>query len=82
MVTRIKARDLKLADVIRLGKGAYMDATVCRIANGQVYLTRPYMRADDFSYTGGVILMTGHENLSVYADSDTEYDVIERKDLK
>ena len=74
----VTAEQLNLGDIVRLGGddierlygvGAFMDAIVKRIDNDESSLTygvvveRPYMQSEDFSYTGGVIVYTGHEDI-------------------
>lgn len=69
----VRARDLKLGDVIRLSPAcdAYRDAVVKQLAGGSrplVVLFRPYAHSGDFSYTGGVICYTGTEEWSIPRD--------------
>lgn len=78
----IPARDLKLADVIKLFEGPWGYAVVKQITDDRVILFRPYAQTADFSYTGGVICYVGiEENCSLCRD-DSLYQVFERRDLK
>lgn len=82
--TKIKAKDLKLADVIkciRSEDSPFSTAIVTKVDDKQVTLFRPYGTCEDFSCTSGVICYTGVETYSIWKD-ETEYLVYERKDLK
>ena len=78
----LEARDLRLADVIRLGYEAFDTATVIRIADGMVTLYRPYIHTADFSCGASVIAYIGTETFTVYQDSNRTYQVVRRQELK
>jgi hypothetical protein len=82
-MTKIKAKDLKLADVISTlpGDHPFSTAIVTQVKDGAVKLFRPYALTADFSYTGGVIPYIGTEEYTIFAD-DKEVDLFSRKDLK
>ena len=83
MPIRLKARDLRLADTVQLfNTGPWGYAIVKQIRDGAVALFRPYGTTADFSCTGGVICYTGIEDIWLPLDSDREYLVVERKELK
>jgi hypothetical protein len=77
----VEARDLRLADVIRLGYKAFDTATVTRIENGLVTLFRPYVHTADFSTGVSVIAYIGIETFTVYQDSNRTYQVVCRREL-
>lgn len=81
MITKIKAKDLRLGDVIQISDGAYHTATVKQIENGYATLFRPYTHTADFSCTAGVICYVGVENFTIRMD-EFEFILWERKDLK
>lgn len=81
MPTKIKARDLQLADVIEITTGGYRTATVKQIQDGYATLFRPYVHTDDFSYTGGVICYIGIETFQIRMD-ESELTLWARKTLK
>lgn len=72
----IKGNKLKLADVIRLDADKFADAIVCQITDTEVILRRPYMQAEDFSYTGGVITYIGLEEFK--ADKQRTFKLVYR----
>jgi hypothetical protein len=79
---KVKAKDLKLADVVRLDEiSTFNCAVVKKIDGGFITLWRPYGHISDFSGVWGVICYVGIEEWSISA-SDKEYEVVERKDLK
>jgi hypothetical protein len=79
----VKARDLRLADTINLDNVIpWGYAIVKQIKDGEVTLFRPYGTTADFSYTGGVIPYVGIDEFKVSLNSDREYIVVERKELK
>jgi len=78
---KVKACDLKLADVIQTGAWEYCTATVHRVTDGYVHLIRPYIHTADFSCTSGVITYIGFEQYSIHRN-DNEYYVHSRKELK
>lgn len=82
----IKAKDLQLADKVQLKfkphfDSAYHCATVKQIKDGYATLFRPYVKTDDFSYTGGVICYVGIEEFQVPLNNN-EFLLWERKELK
>lgn len=82
--TLIKARDLQLADEIRSGLGCdgWDTAIVKQVTDDSITLFRPYGHHADFSYTGGVICYIGVEEYTIARDSDVEYYVYRRTDLR
>jgi hypothetical protein len=84
MSTTIKARDMKLADTVRYAPfgWAWNVAIVKQITATDVVLFRPYGTTADFSYTGGVICYIGTEQYTIPLSSDSEYELLERKELK
>ena len=80
----IKAKDMQLADVVRLRDNTsnFGTETVKQIKNEVVTLFRPYVHTADFSCTAGVICYVGIEEHIIYIDSDTEYVLLERQNLK
>jgi hypothetical protein len=78
----IKASELRLADIVDLGGGCYMHATVKQIADGYVTMFRPYTQAGDFVYTGGVLCTIGIEEIRVAVDSSRMFNVLHRQTLK
>ena len=75
--TRIKPRDMQLADVITCTPGhAFTTGIVKRITDASVTIFRPYAVTADFSYTGGVICYTGVEEFVLPRDSDAEYELL------
>lgn len=80
---KVKTRDLRLADTVKLsGAMIWHTAIVSQIEDGKVTFFRPYGHSADFSSTGGVICYVGIEQFSVPQDSDFEYEVLDRKELK
>ena len=82
MPQSFKARDLRLADTIDLRFAPWGTAIVRKIDAESVHIFRPYGATADFSCTSGVICYTGIEDIRVPLDSDREYLVVERKELK
>ena len=80
----LKACDLRLADTICIDNVIpWGYCIVKQIKDGEITLYRPYGTTADFSYnTGGVICYVGLDEFKIPLDSDREYRVIERKDLK
>ena len=84
---KIKAKDLKLGDVVELGNGPWMTAIVRKIDKssplGFVTFYRPYGHSDDFGYgdPAQVICLTGVETFSRFG-GDEEFEVWERKEVK
>lgn len=81
MPNKIKAKDLRLADVVQIIDGAYHTATVKQIENGYATLFRPYTHTENFSCTAGVICYVGVETFQIRMD-DSIIHLWERKDLK
>lgn len=76
MMTKMKARDLKLGDKVQLFEGAYGWGTVTKVDDTTVHVFRVYVQTSDFAYTGGVIPYTGHELCGLSRDNDAwEYKV-------
>jgi hypothetical protein len=69
----LKARELKLGDVVKLSENAWSTATVTQIKDGLISLHRPYTHTSDIEYSGGLIAYTGLETFCISQDSDTEY---------
>lgn len=81
--TKIKARDMHLADVVRYNPfGVWNTAVVKQITATDIVLFRPYGTTADFSYTGGVICYVCIEEYTVPISSDFEYDLLDRKELR
>jgi hypothetical protein len=79
---KVKAKDLKLADVVRTFPDmSFGTSTVKQIKDGIITLFRPYVHTADFSYTGGVMCYIGIEEFKIPAD-DRTLEVMERKELK
>lgn len=72
----IKARQMKLGDVVRTGTDAFADAIVKKITDKHVTLFRPYGHASDFSYTGGVICYTGTEEWDIPLSGEAAYELL------
>jgi hypothetical protein len=70
----IKYRDLRVRDVVKCFDGVWSTAAITRIANGQVFIERPYGFTDEASGS----LLIGVERFSVYADSDRTFTVLRR----
>ena len=79
---KLKPCDFQLADIIRLGMSTYEIATVKQIEDGIITLFRPYVHTGEFEHTGGVTCYVGIEEFVIYASSEFEYEVLERKTLK
>lgn len=79
---KIKARDLKLADIVQVcDDEAFSTAVVKQIKDGIIHLFRPYAHTSDFYWTGGVLCYVGIEEFQI-CSSDIEMEVYERKELK
>jgi hypothetical protein len=83
----ITAKELQLADVVRVVYNddpphAFSTATVKQIKGGTVTLFRPYVKTEDFSYTGGVICYTGIEEFDIPLSTDSKFELYARKDLE
>lgn len=80
---KVRASDLRLADTIKLDNVIPWGYCIVRqIKDDEVTLFRPYGTTADFSYTGGVIPYVGIDEFKVPLNSDREYLVVERKELK
>lgn len=80
---KVKIKDLRLADVVRLYEDfSFPDSVVRQIKDGKVILFRPYATTADFSYTGGVIPYIGIEEVTLLASDSREVEVMGRKELK
>ena len=73
---KVKARDLKLGDVVDLEGGGYMVATVVKTGEGRVRVVRPFVHTGSFSYTGGVLWYIGVEEVDLWSGpgTDREYE--------
>ncbi|HEX9804595.1 MAG TPA: hypothetical protein VGA67_02850 [Candidatus Dojkabacteria bacterium] len=79
----LKVNELNLADVVDLELESYSFATVENITEDDVILKRPYIHTSDFSYTGGVIVYTGMEEVKLLKKYDSRlFKVVLRKELK
>ena len=79
---KITARELKLADTIRLGDYPFSDATVKRIGEEAVTLYRPHAHTADFCCTDGVICYTGVEEVRIPLNASRTYMLLDSKTLK
>ena len=79
---KIKAKNLKLADIVRLNGQPFSDMIVKKATEETVTFFRPYGVTADFSYTGGVICYTGVEEFTVDRDNPSEFELIGSKELK
>lgn len=80
----IQTKDLRLADIVLISKdhgNPYHCATVRKIEKGVITFFRPYVKTEDFEYTGGVICYVGVEHFSIFAGEST-IELLERKTLK
>ena len=67
---KTKVSDLKLGDKVKLFDGAYGTATVYQITEDYVMVWRPFVKTEDFSYSGNrVIPYVGIEDFSLYFGS-------------
>ena len=78
----LKAAELQLGDVLKLGNQTWDCAIVKKIEEHTVAIFRPYGTTADFSYTGGVICYVGIEEFRVSLESGATYHVVERKELR
>lgn len=74
--------DLQLGDVVQLYEGPWGTATVRQIKDGVVHIERIYGCSENFSYTGGVIVYMGREEVRYEQDSKNTVTLWERKVLK
>ena len=74
----IEAKNLQLRDIIQSFSNPYCSSTVVKIdiENKMVHLVRPFIKCEDFSFTGGVLHYTGVENHVIRFN--TEVTLIER----
>lgn len=85
MPTKILARDMQLADVVRRVTNSmrpFDDCVVEQIKDGKVHLKRVYAQTYDFSYTGGVIVLFGVEQFTISVDESFSWWLLSRKVLK
>lgn len=62
----VKPHELQLGDVVKTFGGGYGDATVWKIADGNVHLFRVYVHVSETVYVGpSVITYVGHEHFSI-----------------
>lgn len=76
----VMAKDLRLADVVKLLDGPFGTAVVTKVGETEVTFFRPYATTADFSYTGGVIPYIGIEQFSRPRNGE-HYEVFQRKEL-
>lgn len=70
---KVKVSDLKLGDVVQLFNDAYGTATVYRKdPQGNAQVWRPYVKTEDFAYSGGVIPYIGLEDFSLWSGTEVE----------
>ena len=74
---KVKPKELKMRDKVRLGDFPYADATVVQITDNEVKLFRPYVKVEDFDYTGGVLHSVGFEYVKFWKEDEREVDLIE-----
>lgn len=71
MTTRTTVTDLKdinLGDVLEIDNDCYGHCTVYRKnKDGSIQVTRPYIKCNDFEYTGGVMTYIGHEDFAIHS---------------
>ena len=74
----IEAKNLQLRDVIQSFSSPYSCCTVVKIdtENKMVHLVRPFIKCENFSYTGGVMHYIGVENYVIWFN--TEVTLLER----
>jgi hypothetical protein len=75
-------RDVKIGDVLRLdwmGGCAFNVGVVKNIKNNVVDVYRSYIYTPDFTHTGGVVVLQGHEDIVVSRDSTLKISLIERR---
>jgi hypothetical protein len=65
-----KSKDLQLRDRVKVTSDAYGCATVKQIKDGFAHCVRPYIHAEDFEYTGGVITYIGYEEFPLHMGED------------
>lgn len=84
-MARMSSRELQLGDIVRrVGweSEPYTCATVKQVKDGNVILFRPYVKTEDFSYTGGVITYVGIEEYTVPIDDHVCWELLRRVVLK
>jgi hypothetical protein len=72
-----QAKELKLGDVIKLNCQGYNTATVVKVTDTKVTITRPFIHTGDFEYTGGVLYYTGLETFEIFTSIDRGYKVVD-----
>lgn len=85
----LRAKELRLGDVVRLSPLPFPDACVVKVTDDMVTFQRPYGVTSDFSYGGDgkesrVIFYTGIETFSVFrltASTAATYTVLSRKQV-
>jgi hypothetical protein len=77
----VPLHELRLADIVQLFEGPWGYAIVRQITNKSVKLIRYYGTTFDFSYTGGVICLQGHEDVEYFLTDKTKLKVWSRKEL-
>lgn len=76
---KIKIRDLQIGDIVALDfSGGFNHAMVKNKTEKEVILYRPYLARPTFTYTGGAIMLTGHETINYSIDSNTEFELVEK----
>jgi len=80
----MKAKDLQLGDVVEWESSEMPFSTmrVVQIEGGFVTLFRPFVKIDDFSWSGGVLHYLGFEYVKVRRDDAGNFKLFERKILK
>jgi hypothetical protein len=78
---KIKFKDLQIGDIVSLGDFAFSHAMVKNRTETEVVMYRPYLARPSFTYTGGVITLTGHETITYISEKD-EFELIEKTEVK
>ncbi len=73
MNAEVQYRDLKVRDVVECFEGPWSTGVVARIADGLVFIERPFGRTDDNG-----TLFVGIERFTVYRDSHRSIKVVRR----
>jgi hypothetical protein len=82
MTKTLKAKDLQLADTVKLYDGTFGYAVVTKIEDGMVTFFRPYATTADFSCGNTVIPYVGIENFTTMITSNSDFEVCNRKELQ
>lgn len=82
LYAKLPINELRLGDVVQCFEGPFGTGSVLQIADGKVTIERPYGATLDFSYTGGVIGLIGHETIVYDVQSTTTLLVYSRKELR